>query len=146
MDNTLTTALIAAGSALLGSLIPAIFNYLGIKRELKNSNISKLNELKRNEFVNYLSALQAMINNGDESSFNSFQNSTNKLIVYADKELAKLVNDYLQTMVVRTNSGKSLTEDENIGFQTRIVNEMRKEIGITDGGINQVSLIRAFPS
>ena len=146
MDNTLITALIAAGSALLGALIPAIFSYIGIKRELINTNSSKLYDIRRQEYVNYLDSLQNMINNSNESNFILFQNSTNKLIIYADKKLSKLVNDYLQTIVNRTNSGDRISLEENIYFQTRIVNEMRAEIGITNGDLDQVSLICAFPS
>lgn len=146
MDNTLLTALIAAGAALSGAFIPAIFSYLGIKRELKNSNSSKLNDIRRQEYVNYLAALQKLINNSNETNFISLQNSTNKLILYADKKLARLVNEYLQTIVERTNAGNSISLKENNDYQTRIVNEMRVEIGITDGDLHQVSLVRAFPS
>ena len=44
MDNTILTALIAAGSACIGALIPSLFSYLGKRKEYENDKKWKMFE------------------------------------------------------------------------------------------------------
>lgn len=86
-----------------------------------------------------------MINSSNRDSFLALQTSTNKLLLFAGPELSILVNKYFNDLVQRTNQYKPLTLEEQVQYQTKIYNAMRKELGVSSDktdNINKVSLIR----
>lgn len=138
MDNTILTALIAAGSACIGALIPSLFSYLGKRKEYENDNKAKMEDIRRKAYYEYIEALQTMINVGNRDNFLPLQASTNKLLLYAGSELSGLINQYYNDIIQKT-----LTLEEHTKYQTDIFNEMRKELGITKEKLDKVSMVRA---
>ena len=143
MDNTILTALIAAGSACIGALIPSLFSYLGKRREYKNDRKAKLEEIRRKEYYQYIEALQNMVNDGNRDNFLSLQVSTNRLLLFAGPELSKLVNQYYNYVIDKTLRMESLTLEEQTKYQTDIFNAMRGELGVSKKDLENVSLVRA---
>lgn len=145
MDINVSIALIAAFSACLGALIPSLFSYFGKKVEYENDSKAKLEEIRRKACNDFIDALQTMINSSNRDSFLALQTSTNKLLLFAGPELSILVNKYFNDLVQRTNQYKPLTLEEQVQYQTKIYNAMRKELGVSSDktdNINKVSLIR----
>lgn len=143
MDNTILTALIAAGSACIGAFIPSLFSYLGKRKEYENDKKAKLEDIRRRTYYEYIEALQRMINAGNRENFLLLQASTNKLLLYAGSELSDLINKYFNNIIKKTLQGESLTLEEQTKYQTDIVNEMRKELCVTKGKLDKVSIVRA---
>lgn len=142
MDNTILTALIAAGSACLGALIPSLFSYLGKRKEYENDKKAKLEDIRKRAYSDYIEALQRMINDGNRENFLLLQANTNKLLLYAGSKLSGLINQYYNDIIQKTLQGESLTLEEQIKYQTDIFNEMRKELGITKEKLDKVSMVR----
>lgn len=142
MDNTICTAIIAAGSACLGALIPSVFSYLGKRAEYKNDRNAKLEEIRRRVYNEYIDALQTMINVGNRDNFLLLQACTNKLLLFAGPKLSALVNQHYNDIVQRTNQGKLLTLEEHTGYQTAIFNAMREELGVSTEKLEKVFMVR----
>lgn len=143
MDNTLLTALIAAGSACIGALIPSLFSYLGKRKDYKNDRDAKLEEIRRMEYDNYIKALQTMVNEGNKDNFLTLQACTNRILLFAGPELSVLVNKYYNDIVQRTLQQKPLISEEHTRYQTDIFNAMREELGISTEKLEKVALVRA---
>ena len=142
MDNTLLTALIAAGSACIGALIPSLFSYLGKRKEYENDRKAKLEEIRRKVYNEYIDALQTMINVGNRDNFLPLQASTNKILLFAGPRLSSLVNQHYNDIVQRTLQGKPLTLEEHTRYQTGIFNAMREELGVSTEKLEKVSMVR----
>ena len=143
MDSTLLTAIIAAGSACIGALIPSLFSYLGKRKEYKNDRDAKLEEIRRKEYNDYIEALQTMVNEGNRENFLTSQASTNRILLFAGPELSVLVNKYYNDIVQRTLQQRPLTLEEQTTYQTNIFNTMRKELGVSKEKLEKVSMVRA---
>lgn len=143
MDNTILTALIAAGSACIGALIPSLFSYWGKRNEYENDKKAKLEDIRRKAYYEYIEALQRMINAGNRENFLLLQASTNKLLLYAGSKLSGLINQYYNDIIQKTLQSEPLTLEEQTKYQTDIFNEMRKELGITKEELDIVSVVRA---
>lgn len=143
MDDTILTALIAAGSACIGALIPSLFSYLGKRKEYENDKKAKLEDIRRKAYYEYIEAIQRMINAGNRENFLLLQASTNKLLLYAGSRLSGLINQYYNDIIQKTLQGESLTLKEQTKYQTDIFNEMRKELGITKEELDIVSVVSA---
>lgn len=142
-DNTICTALIAAVSACIGALIPCLFSYLGKRQEYKNDRTAKIEEIRREEYRLYIETLQTMINEGNRDNFLALQKSTNRLLLFSGAELSKIINQYYRELIERTNQGNSLSQQEQIQYQTRIFNTMRKELGVDLKELEQIIMVRA---
>jgi hypothetical protein len=142
MDNTLLTAIIAAGSACIGALIPSLFSYLGKRKEYENDKKAKLEEIRRKVYNEYIDALQNMINVGNRDNFLPLQASTNKLLLFAGPKLSDLVNRHYYDIVQRTLQGNPLTLEEHTRYQTDIFNAMREELGVSTEKLDKVSMVR----
>lgn len=143
MDNIVLTSIIPAASACLGALIPSLFSYLVKRQEYDIERLAKIDDLRREEFAIYLDCLQQMLNEGNKYNFLKLQTSTNKLLLYSGPELSNLVNDYYNTLIDRANLGHPLLHNEQEEYQTKIVNAMRAELGVSNTKLKRVRLIRA---
>lgn len=143
MDNNLLTALIAAGSACLGALIPCLFSYLGKKKDFENDKASKIEEIRREEYGKYIEALQTMVNDSDRDNFLLLQKSTNRILLFAGPELCKIINEYYNNLIERTIQCRYLTLEEQTKYQTEIFNAMRDELGVSTKKIKNISLVKA---
>ena len=143
MDTNLSTALIAAGSACLGALIPCLFSYFGKRQEFNNNRKTQLDDIRRNAFKDFIKALQTMMNDGSKNSFLTLQESVNNLLLFAGPKLSSSVNEFYTILIQRTIQGNPLTEEEQTKYRTDIINAMRKEIGISDDELKKVTMIKA---
>lgn len=142
MDNTLLTALIAAGSACIGALIPSLFSYLGKRIEYKNDRRAKMDEIRRKEYYRYIEALQTMINNENRDTFMELQASTNRILLFSGPKLSKKVNEYYKR-IIKAAQGETMGLDELTKYNTDIINEMRKELNISNETLDSVDIVRA---
>ena len=130
MDNTLLTALIAAGSACLGALIPSLTSY-GLARLNNKKELSmKTTDVQRNKYKELIAAIQAMMNNSSETNFCNLQNAVNDVLLFAGKDTAKIVSSYYHSIVELQNAGTGLNPQQHQKFQMDIINAMRKDLGI----------------
>lgn len=143
MDNTLLTALIAAGSACIGALIPSLFSYLGKRKEYKNDRDAKLEEIRRTEYNNFIESLQTMINEGSIENFITLQACINRILLFAGPKLSALVNKYYKDLIQRTSQENPLTLEEQTRYQTDIFNAMRDELGVSTEKLDKVSMVQA---
>ena len=143
MDNNVLIALIAAGSACVGALIPSFFSYIGKRLEYKNDRKAKINDIRRTAFDDYIDSLQKMINDSNEDNFHSLQKVTNKLLLFAGPKLSKLINQYYSELIERANQGNPFTKEEQTKYHTKIINTMRKELGVSKAVLKDVNMIRA---
>lgn len=142
MDGALLTAIIAAGSACVGSLIPCLFSYLGKWRDYKISKASKVAEIRRDVYANYIEALQTMVNKQDMESLLLLQKSTNKILLFADYNLSSLVNNYYKDLINSSLQKKPLSLEEHTESQTKILNAMRKELEVSQDELKDFSFVR----
>lgn len=143
MDNILLTSIIASASACVGALIPCLFAFLGKRQEYEMERLSKIEDVRRSEFAVYLESLQRMVNDGNRENFLKLQESTNRILLYAGQELSSIVYEYYITLIDRTNSGKQFSLNEHDVYQTKIVNAMRHELGVSKDELISVRVIRA---
>lgn len=87
MDEKLLIALVAGGSALLGSVIPTIFNFWNNNQQRDFEVKKLLLEKQKAAYFELLSTLQAMINEQDSKErFLALQSAGNQVAIYGDKK------------------------------------------------------------
>ncbi len=143
MVTEIQTAIIAGASALVGSLIPTASSLLTKRWDYTKEEERKWKEIRREEYVKYVEALQNMVNNGDRDNFLQLQISTNRLLLFAGTDVSTLVNNFLNTIVTRTIQKNPLTQEEVEEYETNIINTMRKELDISKNKLKKVSFVKA---
>ena len=121
--ETIITSIIAAASALIGSITGVTVNYFIEKNKTDNN----INAEKKKIYMDFIIAIQKFANNRCRDTFITFQEEINKILLYGSAKVAQLVNKYYNAMVEATNAGSSLTHSQHVEFQNRIINEMRRE-------------------
>jgi len=142
MDNTLITTLIAAGSACMGALIPSLFSYLGKRKEYENDRKIKMDEIRRNEYIKYIEAIQSMVNNENRQTFLELQLRTNRILLFSGPKLSKIVNEY-NRRIFKASHGETMELDELTRYHTNIINEMRKELDISKETLDNFDIVCA---
>lgn len=82
-----------------------------------------------------------MINESNRDNFLLLQKSTNRLLLFAGPELSTIINEYYNTIINNANAGKPTLNHEHISYQTKIVNAMRSELGVSTIELDQVRFI-----
>lgn len=129
--NEFQVSIIAAASALLGALIPTIFNYINNVRqnnfELKKSLLEKQKEV----YWELMEALQEIINTTNDEEFKKLQKSVLKISIYGDNSSSVSLNRYFQELI-RFSRGQRipLSQEEHRLFQKEILNGMRQHLGL----------------
>lgn len=132
MDEKLLIALVAAGSALLGSVIPTLFNFWNNKKQREFEIKKLLLEEQKAAYLQLLSALQTIINEkGSGASFRALQIAGNQVAIYGDKNASQEYLNYYYALV-SSSQGKSspLESDEHKRHHTAIMNAMRQGDGL----------------
>lgn len=131
MDDKILIAIISASSALIGSLIPTLFTYFKNKEQ---NEFELKKDLLTNQKVVYdeiMIALQNIINNQRNEEFKALQKASIKLAIYGDNDSSKAMNEYYNEL---TKNGQGLriplTKDEHKTFHERIINGIRKNLGL----------------
>jgi hypothetical protein len=132
MDDKLLIALVAAGSAFLGSVIPTLFNFLNNKEQRQFEIKKLLLEKQKAAYFELLSALQAIINEQtSEDRFRALQVAGNQVAIYGDKNASQEYLSYYYAMVSQGQGMRpSLTSDDHKKHQTNIMNAVRKGMGL----------------
>ena len=144
MENvsfTIISAVIAACSACVGALIPSVFSYLAQKKINDDRRKIMWEELRRNEYCQYIESLQLAMNESNEDNIRILQNATNRLLLYSGNKLTMLSNQYFKKLIDSANTGEFLTYDEQVKYHTEIVNEMRNEMGNENKTLDSVILV-----
>ncbi|WP_321437279.1 hypothetical protein [uncultured Bacteroides sp.] len=128
MNDTLMTAIIAAGSALLGGAIPSIINYFSISKQKNIELNSKLKEQQKDLYLKYLLVLQKGINEMTNENFLELQNINLEIALYGDDKTSKLANQYYTTLVNQSNNNIPMDPESHKEFQSKIFNAMRKHL------------------
>lgn len=143
MNTTILTSTIAAAAACLGALVPCLFSYLGKKKEHQIARLEQIEQIRRAEYSLYLDVLQQMVNESNRDNFLLLQKSTNRLLLFAGSELSTIINEYYNTIITNTNAGKPTLNQEYTSYQTKIVNAMRSELGVSTAELEKVKFIGA---
>jgi hypothetical protein len=133
MKTEIFISIVAATSALLGSLIPTIINYLNNRNQNRFEVQRTLLEKQKEVYNDLLFALQYIMNNPtDPNAFREFQKSVNQISIYGDNNTAVSVNNYYRELVsISRNKRVLLTQEEHKTYQEQIVNGMRKHLGLS---------------
>ena len=133
MDDKVLIAIISATSALVGSLIPTIFNFLNNKTQNGFTLKRDLLENQKNVYWVIMIALQNIINKNGENEFLELQKAAIKLSIYGDNNSSKAINNYYNELVKSAQGTRDLlTSDEHRNFQKSIINGMRNNLGLDE--------------
>lgn len=142
MDINVWTAIIAASSAIIGSAVPSIITYLSQKANFKNQIAQKNYDIKAKEYNEFLQTMQDFMNNTNSSQhFYSYQNAVNKVLLIADNDTAIYINQYFQAQIKGANERDPLDAEKHIDFQTKIVNSIRKDMGISNENLDKILMV-----
>lgn len=132
------TIIISFFSAALGGLIQSWISHNFTNKELI------LNK-QREAYAEYLDILQNYINKSEDSiAFENFQKATNKVLLFASDETAKLINQYFSDST--TIREHSLTAEEHQQSHDKIFKSMRNDLCLPNSNIGICSLKRYDPS
>ena len=100
---------------------------------------------QREAYADYLDALQNNINKSNDAiSFENFQKATNKVLLFASNETAKLINKYFSDST--TIGDHTLTAEEHQKAHNEIFISMRNDLNLSNKDIGTCSLSRHDPS
>jgi hypothetical protein len=132
MDEKILIGVISASSAIIGGIIPTLSAYFNTKNqnefELKKDLIAN----QKNVYDEVLIALQNIINNSGVEENKAFQKASNKLAIFGDNASAKAMNDYYYELINAQKLGVPVTTDEHRNYQKRIINGIRKNLGLEE--------------
>ncbi len=128
MDVTIIVALIV----LIGTLCGQRLNE---SHELKKMCNSKRDRLFENTFISFQKLM-----NLEEDSFFEFQKATLRVSIFCEKHVSECMGDYYYTFV---DSGSEMKAEEHEGFQKKILNAMRQDIGLEP--LDRFKVIRYTP-
>lgn len=130
MDDKLLLALISAGSALLGSLIPTVFGYLNNKKQQEFEERKALNEKQKQIYSELMLSLQKIMNTLKNDDFFELQRAVLQVSIYGDDSTASALNDYYVALIASAQSSSPLQGDQHKYHQKQILDGMRKSLGL----------------
>lgn len=139
MDDKLLIALIAAGSALFGSLIPQVFTFFNNRSQRAFEKEKAKKGAQAEIYENLLINLQSTMNKGDEA-FPELQKSIIQISLLGDSETAMVVEKYYRELV---NRGAELKKGDHAMHQKNIINSMRCQIDLEP--LERFELVRFGP-
>ena len=126
MEDKILVAIIAALSALVGSLIPQIFTYFKDKSQREFGERKEQRGIQATVYEELLLALQNVMNNGD-SGFPRFQEAILKVSLHGDAATSKAALEYFQSLVKR---GRELKPNDHAEYQKKILNAMKVQLSL----------------
>lgn len=133
MNDSLTIAMISAGSAILGGLIPLLMSFL-IQRNQNRFELQRiLFEEQKVVYNEVLIALQKVVSSQDPTTFLEFQRCVNRLATFGDNNSSKAINEYY-IAVAKAEQGKRvhLSRNEHQHFHQEIINGMRRNLNLSE--------------
>jgi hypothetical protein len=130
MDEKLTIVL----AAFVGAAIPTLYNIWSTVIANKERRAEKMRDIQQLLYSECLQSLQDSMDRMHEAKsqrevFSALQKSINKAVIYADNETASMLLKYYYSFV---HSGDKLSSDDHKSHQLKIVNAMRKHLGLKD--------------
>jgi hypothetical protein len=133
MSETIQIALISAGSALFGALIPTILSYLNNKEQNKFELKRDLLNNQKNVYRELMISLQNVINNQGNDEFIILQKTIVELSIYGDNISSNAMNNYYREMTSAAMGQRNhLTNEEHKKFQQEVMNGIRKNLGLKE--------------
>lgn len=150
MDDKILIAIISAGSAIVGGLVPAIFTFFAKKKELE-SNLKILKEqhsinqdnthkeIRRLEYAKFIEALQKERNT--QNNFSNLQDCVNRILLFADDNTASLINEYYTAICFGVMKREPLLNaNQHDKYQKDIINSMRNDLGVSSKELDNILL------
>ena len=133
MTETIQIALISAGSALFGALIPTILSYLNNKEQNQFELKRDLLNNQKNAYRELMIALQNVISNQGNDEFRALQKAIIELSIYGDNISSHAMNNYYSALTsASTGRRNHLTSEEHKEFQKEVINGIRKNLGLKE--------------
>ena len=132
MDHPFLIALVAAFSALIGSLIPTLFNYWNNNKQ-RNFEVKKIIlEKQKDVYLELLLAMQDLVNyEKNHEYFFRLQKSGLQVAIYGDEKASQAFHDYYYDLIRSSLGGRDkLSADEHRQHQANILNSMRSGLGL----------------
>jgi hypothetical protein len=133
-NNTLFVAIIAALSALLGSLIPTVVGYLNSMKDREFELKKELLLKQKHSYLDVLLKLQAIINDpSNKNLFIQLQEAAINISIFGDDKTSEAFSTYYYD-VLSSGQGKRnpLTAQEHKEHQLKIINNMRITLGLNE--------------
>lgn len=131
MDDTLLTAVIAALSALSGSLIPTVVGYLNNNKQREFEFKKALFDKQTDIYLELMLSLQEMVNTRSNEQFIALQQVALKVAIFGDDKTSKAFNKYYRDVIKSgQNVRKPLTPEEHKNHQVLVLNGMREQLGM----------------
>lgn len=125
MSNEVLIALISALSAIGGSLVTIVSNYLIERLTEKRKQKKEKREVLLNCYAEFIDSLQTYMNNPNILTFNKFVKSLNSIKLVGGKRVVSLASEYYVQLC--TKSDKLKPRDHEY-YQNEMINAMRQEI------------------
>jgi len=133
MTQTILIAMISAGAALFGALIPTVISYLNNKRQNEFELKRDLLNNQKKAYISIMTALQNIISNQTHNEFKELQNAIIELSIYGDNFSSKAMNNYyIQLTNTQLKKRNHLTAEEHKQFQMQVINGIRKNLGLQE--------------
>ncbi|TVO62070.1 hypothetical protein [Spiribacter vilamensis] len=145
MDDKILIALVAAVSALTGSVIPTLFNYWNNNKQREFEVRKVILEKQKDVYRDLLLTMQDVINNQtDEAYFFQLQRDGLQVAIYGDEAASQAFHEYYCELVSSSQGGRaSLTKEEHRAHQAAILNAMRKGLGL--GEVSRFEIVGFHP-
>ena len=125
MSNEVILAIVSASSALFGSLIGVLSTILSQQLKYKHETNKEARKNKIDLYLSFIGHLQSFVNKKDYS-FISLTNDVNEIKLMGSKMVSEVISQYYFDIC----SGSKLDKEAHNNYQTRIINAMRKDLGL----------------
>lgn len=130
-DINIKIALIAAGSALIGALIPTLIGYITTRQQNKFELSQDLLQKQKEVYWELIESLQDIINVTQNEQFLNLQKSVLKVSMYGDNVTALALNKYFNELIQSAQGVRTLlSNEEHVKHQTQIINGIRNNFGL----------------
>lgn len=144
MESNLIVALIAATSALFGSLIPTAFGYFSNKKQREFEVLKSLQENQKESYTNLLLTLEEVMSSPSLEKLAAFQRAVILISIYGDDKSAQAANSYFKALVnSQLPKGTPLSKDQHQTHHEKILSGVRTSLGLNSlKGFELISIPR----
>lgn len=125
MSNEVLIALISALSAISGSVVTIISNYLIERLSEKRKNKKEQLEILMNHYTDFINNLQLYMNESSSLNFNKFVKSLNKIKLIGSDNVVSAASSYYVDICMNS---KTMAKGRHEHYQNIILSAMREDI------------------
>ena len=145
MEINLTIALIAASSALVGSLIPTVFGYINSRSQRKFETQKSLRENQKEAYASLLLTLEETMSCPSLDKMAALQRAVILVAIYGDDRAAQSANSYFSALV-KSQQSQPLTKEQHQQHHEAVLSGVRSSLGLNAlPGFELVSVSRSAP-